>query len=283
MSGSRQIIVNSRVLGSFTNRCSVILPTPLECPKSCDIYATLVDAQIPNTYLNVDARNNTVALTFRYGTLRFDTSYTFPTTGVNYVMSTLASNWNGPAPALPALPGRRFNFTLGGVACSVVVALTVVGQVFNVRFLSTTGVPTGAGPSATWSGIINSTTLGFYNTVFTTAVGPNGVVPALSVRNYLITSTLNTFNQMPIAGYEAPLKILCKVPSTTTFGFIDNFTNPGTSPLKLADRFISGFEIALLDEFGRNLDLRGDSWGCTIQLEYLPRIIDGPDYFEDQE
>ena len=62
MSGSRQIIVSSRMCPVantvFRNRVTVNLPTPIECPKSCDMYASVVDAQIPNTYNTVDDRNS---------------------------------------------------------------------------------------------------------------------------------------------------------------------------------------------------------------------------------
>ena len=275
MSGSRQVIVNSRlcpvVNTTYRNRCTVSLSTPILCPKSCDAYATVIDAQIPNTYNQVDTRNSAVSLTFRYGTLSVSQTYNFPTG--NYTTSTLASTWGSN--------GKIFNFTLGGAACSANVALTVSGSQMSMKINSTTGTPTGAGASPSWSVQVTSPLLGFSTQSFTTTATVGATLPQLSMRYYLIGSSLNTFNQLPVSGYEAPVKVLCKIPLTAAPGYTEQFVNPCASPLKVANRVISEFQIAVLDEFGNDLNLLYNDWSCCVQIEFLPKITDGPDYWEE--
>lgn len=263
----------------FRNRVTVNLPTPIECPKSCDMYASVVDAQIPNTYNTVDDRNSAVTFTFRFGTLSSQQAYSFPSN--NYTTATLASTFGAT---------KGFTFSLGGAACSMTVGLSIfnavgapaTAAVFRVALTAATGTPAGAGPGAVWSGVVHSPLLGFYDQGFqTTPV--SGSVPALSLRHYIIASTLSTFNQLPTtAGYEAPVKVLCKVPCTAAPNFTEQFLNPGASPLKIANRVVESFEIAVLDDFAKDINLRSADWSCTVQIEFLPRILDGPNYWVEK-
>jgi hypothetical protein len=240
------------------------------------MYASVVDAQIPNNYLNVDERNNTVMVTFRFGTLSSLQVYRFPPN--TYTTASLIANWGGA----PTATGKTFNFTLGGAACSANVVFATSESVLTARLNTIpTGTPAGAGPGASWTAVLHSPLLGFYDRAFQTTAVP-GSIPALSLRHYIIASTLNTFNQLPTAGYEAPVKVLCKVPCTAPPNFTEQFLNPGASPLKIANRVISDFEIAVLDDFGKDINLRSADWSCTVQIEFLPRITDGPNYWVEE-
>lgn len=243
------------------------LPTPIECPKSCDIYCTVVDAQIPNSYYTVDDRNNTITFTMKYGTLSTNVSYIVPPG--NYTAATLATVFSN---------ARVLNFTLGGAACSASLALAATTTSFlTLKVNSVTRTPAGAGASPSWSAIITNALLGFYSQSIAIGATVTGVAfPGLTNRFYLIGSTLNSLNQLPAQGFEAPVKVLCKVPLTASAGYTEQFLNPCAGSIKIANRVISEFDIFVLDDLGKNINFLGFDWSATLQFEYLPKIVDGP-------
>ena len=275
---TRQVCISSRIqpVNNVINRnqISVNLTQPIVCPRGYDIYCTLVDSQIPNSYNAVDENNNVITLTARYGTLSTQITTTIPVG--NYTAATLVTAWG-------AARGRLINFTLGGAACTSNISLTASNSFFTLKVNSVTGVPSGAGASPSWSFDINNNVLGFVNQSFTTTATKAYCAPNFSPRYYIIASSLNTFNQFPAAGLEVPVRILGRVPCTAASGYIETYTNPGLSPLKLADRVISNFDITLLNDLAKPINLLGYDWSCALQFEFIAKIELRGDYWNDEE
>ena len=272
---TRQVCISSRIQPVSNviskNQIYVNLCQPIVAPRGYDIYCSLVDAQIPNVMNNVNDNNATITFTAKYGTLRATVSLTL--TQGNYTPATLVTLWGAA--------GRVLNFTLNGTACSANILLTQVNGIFTLKINGApTGLPTGAGPTPSWSFDITNSLLGFVEQTFTTAGTRAACAPNLSPRYYLIASTLNTLNQFPAAGLDMPVKFIGRVPFTAAYSYTEVYTNPGLSPLKLADRVISNFTLMLLDDMARPVDLLGNDWACSLQFEFLPKIELRGDYWE---
>lgn len=96
---------------------------------------------------------------------------------------------------------------------------------------------------------------------------------------YLICTTLGSMSQLPTkSGYEVPVKVLCAVPNTVSTG-IEHYTNPSQSSLKLTNRIVSEFEVAILDELGKDVNFSGGDWALTIQFEFKDKIKLEGDFF----
>lgn len=269
---ARQVLINSRLCSvsnvQSRNRLSVILGSPIVAPRGYDVGLTVVDAQIPATWYNVNANNRGIPFAVKYG------SYPGIIVTVNlnigaYTIDTLITQWtNSTTPGL-----RNIAFTLNNVACTLAVTLTKTSiNLINIAYAFTTTLTGG-----TWSFVapFNSPLLGFNNVTLTNGTTGSAVgnaVPNLYIRYYTLTSSLYTYSQIPTSSYVAPRNPICKIPCTASPGYTELFINPCPTPLKLADKIITNFDIALLDDLGNDVSFNYYDWSCTLQFEFVPKL-----------
>ena len=269
---ARQVIINSRLCSvsnvQSRNRLSVSLATPIVAPRDHDIGLTVVDCQIPSTWYNVNASNNVISFLVKYGS--FSTIVNLQIATGSYTIDSLITAWtNTTTPGLRNIP-----FTLNSVACTL--GVTLKKTTINLITLLYTFTTTLTGSTWSFTAPFNSPLLGFNNVVI-----PNGAtgsvvgnaVPNLYIRYYTLVSTLYTYSQIPTSGYTVPKTPICKIPFTASPGYTELFINPCPTPLKLADRIITNFDIAVLDDIGNDMNFNYYDWSCTLQLEFIPKLM----------
>jgi len=209
------------------------------------IYASVQQAQIPQSFENIDSINNT--LVFRSDNTTY-TTYLIPE--ANYTATTL-KNWiNANIPGLSVVfdpPTLRYTFT-------------------------NTSLP----PGHTW-GFSGATTcfevLGFAENVpiYTTSatLTSDYVVNFFTIRNILveinnlITDNVSSENQQNAS-------ILCSIPISTSQGAIISYNN--IYNIKNRINTINNFNnlhVRLLDQDLALLDLNGVDWTMTLQINYF--------------
>jgi hypothetical protein len=91
-------------------------------------------------------------------------------------------------------------------------------------------------------------------------------------------------SQIPTAGYLVPQNPICKIPYTAAPGYTELYINPCPTPLKLADRIVTSFDLAILDDLGNEMSFNYFDWACTLQFEFIPKIrTDWEEYFPSLE
>ena len=271
----RQVLIHSRlcpVSNSLArNRVYVSLNTPIVCPPEYDMFATIVDCQIPNTIFNIMAPDNVVNMSLRYGTLG-TRSFQWVIPNGNYTLDSLGAK----------MAQTVFEFKNYGAStlANVKLAFTLAKTDFNVLTLkfvpTTTGTITGAGVSPVFTVMLgNASILGFNpGTVLTAnavATQANDIPPFIR-KYYVIASTLGSSSQIPATGYELALHPIGKIPATVSYGYTEMYTNNSSAGVKISDRFIDNFQIALLDEYGTDVSLNYNDWSITLQIDVQPKL-----------
>ena len=268
---ARQVLINSRLCSvsnvQARNRLTVQLAQPIVAPRDHDIGLTVVDAQIPSTWYNVNASNNKVSFAIKYGTYPGITATVNLNQGA-YTIDSLIATWgtNG----VRTLSG----FSINNVPCTLVITLTKT----SINLINMTWSFTGALTGGAWSftAPFNCPLFGFNTVVLangTTGSAVGNAVPNLYIRYYTLVSTLYTYSQIPTSGYIVPKSPICKIPYTAAVGYTELFINPCPTPLKLADRVITGFDVAVLDDLGNDLSFNYYDWSCTLQFEFIPKLL----------
>lgn len=110
--------------------------------------------------------------------------------------------------------------------------------------------------------------LGFQGTRYgpATTFTSDSVVNLLGVSAIYLRTNFSTLNVDSRSQSFSP--ILAKVPANSTAAGVISYINRSDFKATLYDSYISTIAISLTDSHGHNVNLNGQPWQCTLQVEY---------------
>ena len=253
------ILVNSRggtvQNTTYRNRITINLFEPIRVPDGFDAFISVSDAQIPNSYYNINDYNKTLTFNIVQGVITSTVSVTLPIG--NYSIAQLVSALNGRV--LPSTVGLATNTVLTLTCASTTTTGYTAQTNFNIGFTSSPGVAA----NYTITGF-TSPVLGFNNQTIVNTGTIGALSPVLLPKYYIIASTLISASQAP--GLVNKVLPIGKVPATVAYGYYESFRQMIDFDQKIGDRFITQFDVFVLDDNGNDISFNGTDWSCTLQF-----------------
>lgn len=255
------VLVNSRggtvQNTTYRNRVTINLFEPIRVPDGFDAFISVSDAQIPNSYYNINDFNKTVSFNVVQSGAGTVSTVTLTIPIGNYSLAQLVSALNGKA--LPTTVGLATN-TILTLTC---VATTTTGYAaqtnLNIGFSSSAGVVTNYSITG-----FTSPVFGFNNQTIVNTGTIGALSPVLLPKYYIIASTLISASQAP--GLANKVLPIGKVPATVAYGYYESFRQMIDFDQKIGDRFITQFDVFVLDDNGNDISFNGTDWSCTLQF-----------------
>lgn len=269
---SRQLYCNTRGSSSVADaiknsRVTFNLKEPIIVPQECDMYVSVISAEIPMSIYTVDS-NYSLTFTFKLfgGTVPLVYTITAPgTTPSTNNLFVTPGNYSGDVNASTfagQLNGKVF--VVGGDTITLAVTYTPATTTNSKFTISWTSANANV-----YVLTINSPKMGINVTNQASPVSSNDV-PRLTPSYFIISSNFKTQNQNLFG--NSP-NVLAKIPIGASFGQILTYTNYTQYTSRVAEKTISCVELVLLDDLNNEVNLQSFDWSATLQLDFKTKML----------
>ena len=268
---SRQLYCNTRGASTVTDavknsRVTFNLKEPIIVPQECDMYVSVISAEIPMPIYTIDS-NYSLTFTFRVFGGFVPLVYTITAPGTTPATNNLfvtPGNYSGDVNAAAfagQLNGKVFVVGADTITLAVTYSpATTTNSKFTIAWTSAN--------SNNYTLTINSPKMGINVTNQVSPVSSNDV-PRLTPSYFMLASNFSTHNQN-LYGYSP--NVLAKIPIGAAFGQIQTYTNYTQYTSRVADTFISCVELVLLDDLNNEVNLQSFDWSATLQLDFKTKM-----------
>lgn len=238
---SIQLYLNSKTADKYyqyTTDCEFYFPM-IEIPDGFYLYLSVQQATIPYTFYNINSKNNSLSYVVN-ATNYFTITITEGNYNINQLISFLKLNMSG------------FNISYNDITGK----LSFLNALYNFQFLSTSTCLEILGFNANRNYLSNNFVLISENVI---NLHP---IKCINIESNLLTYNINK-------AMVNNSSILCCIPILTSPYSLITYSNPNNFKTNLFVNELSKLHIKLIDQEGNIINLNGNQWAITIQLDVI--------------